>query len=257
METNQVNVTNYLPGECIKKAIDEALNLLNDNGQDFKSWMVVEQLLQSFETGNEITVNTVKILQICQNHLKTFEEHLPIRIISKILVLLVEKCDITIIEYELESFISSLQSTIISQSSSTYSDEGFQEYRTACTILSLILPAFIKANIVKNPSILIGVIEKLILSKDEKSIVEGLSFMLPALIPPSGELGTLFTAVCQSVQKLFETDDADYQTAIHPGYISLCCLADILFSSTQHHSILLEPWFVTSIQEGKLLDFKH
>lgn len=251
MDNNLVNVTSYLPGDCKKRAIDEALNLLNSNGKDFKTWTVLEELLQSFKNVNETIIDPGRILQVCQNHLKTSDEH-PVRIISKILILLVEKCDISTIKHELELLVSGLQSTIMCQSSSTHSDEGFQEYRTACTILSLILPTFVKADIVKNPSSLIGVVEALVLSKDEKSIVEGLSFMLPALIPVSGDLGVSFTTVCQSVQKLFETKDPDYQTGIHPGYVSLCCLADILFCSTLQHSILHEPWFLLSIQEGKL-----
>ena len=122
MEKIAVNVADYLSDTCIEKAIDSALNKLDNNAKDFESWVVIERLLQSFKTENKIPVDSARILEICRIHLKSPDEHF--RIISKILNLLVEKCELTNIQQDLESLILDLQTSIINQSSSTHSDEG-------------------------------------------------------------------------------------------------------------------------------------
>ncbi len=239
-------ILSYVNSASLEQAVKKVLDELKLNCDLVRNWKVLHHLLNSANQ-NGFKIDAKEVVSVCLLYLKKQDPGVQLRLICQILITLVEKVERSEVAEELDSFLEDVQSNIILQSNvHQQHDDCTIDYQTATAVLSLTLPMFVKAGIVKNQAKILEVIPAMIQSRNENSIVEALAIILPSVI----HFESLFEIVCQSIQILFETKEDVEKLANHPGLTALCSIADILFSNNLKHSVLQETWFHDAIQNG-------
>ena len=239
------SVLSYINAESREKAITTVLGDLKLNSDLTTNWKILYHLLSS--VGQIQQVSSSDIVEVCLTCLNRRDPTVSTRLVCQILITLIEKVELDEIEPKLSGFLEDVQSNIIWQCNlHQMHDNCGMDYQTATTVFSLVLPTFVKHNLIKNPSRLFEVLPAMIHSRNENSIVEALVFVLPSVIHHE----SLFQVVCQSVQSLFESEEELDKLSNHPGLTALCSIGDFLFSGTFNHKVFRETWFQQAIQRG-------
>lgn len=227
----------------IVSAVEKLVCELERDIELAESWKLLLHILCNAKE-SDVTLDCNRILRLCLCYMN----HPGIRahsLVVQILVLLIESRNTTEAE-ELQLFLRHLQSSIMSQVDANHHHSSglLIDYEVATSVLSQLLPSLIKAGFTKgeqpSPNKLI---QAMILSKNEKSIIRGLSLLQEPAVLKETSLHSIF----QFIRTLFRSED-DVPGGNHPGLTALCIAADILFSD---RTLLAEQeeWFLRYAQQ--------
>ena len=235
----------YWSTEAIESAIEKVVTELELNSEWAESWRVLYQLLCNID--KDITFSSKRLANLCLCYIKHSSAKAHLVLVSKVLVSVIEKGNLFEVNQDLKNFLCDVQSSIIRQSDTNQQHDGcVLDYETATAILSQILPASIKRSLFVDDSgsNAIKVIQSMIESKNEKSIVRAASFVHDTLIGTDSESLRL---VFQSVRTLFHPDEniGANKMGNHAGLTALCSLAEVLFCDTV---LSQQDWFLQCVQ---------
>ena len=245
MEDAFSSVIEYITNESLEAGVTKVMVQLKADCEQQDKWKSLYRLIES---NDKLSIDAKQILELCICYLtKPDSVHCHARIVNKILVHLIE--NVVISEDSalcIQSFLHDVETSIICQSNTNQLHENCKlDYETATTTMSLLLPSIIKANLLQDSHKTVKVIKAMVNSRNEKSLVEALAFMLPCIINLDQ---THFQSVCESIQQLFQAEKDKLDNC--PGLVALCSIADILFSNSYQHKVFEDDWFLKSIQKG-------
>ena len=249
MENTLPKVHEFVTKESLGAAVVKILMQLRIDSEQDESWKCLHSLLAIDSLDVEKVIDVKEVLELCISYLIKPDSTCPhTRIVTNIIILLIEKCSATFKDDAVfKSFLQDVEASIICQSNANQLHDNCKlNYETATTTMSLLLPTIMKANLSQDSSHkTIQVIRAMVDSKNEKSIVEALAFMLPCII---NQDQTHFQSVCESIQQLFQVEQDKLGNC--PGLVALCSIADILFSNSYQHRVFEDQWFLQNTKRG-------
>lgn len=245
MASPPTGVLHHFPASSFAEALSKVCSDLKTNPGDSNRWRSLHYIL--LNSNQDCTFDPTAVLKLCLEYFENPDATGgDARLVSEILVVLIDKYCSEELKPELIKFLKSIQSLIVMQMKTNLHADAMNPglYKSASIVFSRILPSAINADLVKETKSIEDVVISMINSKSEKAIVEALVYVFPTIANNTTSLELVF----RSIKQLFDDDNEKYTTSNHPGLTALCSIADILFSKETSLIRDNEEWFCKSVQ---------